>query len=369
MNFLKIAFFYFILILLQSCNNAKNYNARGAITIELSDNLYNRLKGSYMYLFESTRKTDSVLVNNKIMTFKSSMLKSIEPIQVMIRYYDLRNGNNYFLPLGFKYKSSHQYIVYSSFYADHTSTYIKAFDINGKNESYFIGSNQNIPRFEKAYLRYPGKDSIKNYKIRKHNISLIEKYPNSIVLLEQLYDYKEFFPLSEIKLLLTKFNNEVLSFELYNKLQFYIENFNEFNQKYPSFISFENQNGTSETVDSTFKKLHLIVFWASWCGPCRKEIPELLKLHQQYSSKGLTITSISIDSERNNWKNALEQEKMPWQQLLAIDSSKQLLEKNYSIKAIPKSFLFDDNKKLIRTYDGYDTSIVNTFNKLLIKYL
>jgi hypothetical protein len=68
-------------------------------------------------------------------------------------------------------------------------------------------------------------------------------------------------------------------------------------------------------------------------------------------SKGLAITSISIDGDRDRWHTALHQEKMPWQQLIAIDSTKAFIDLHYDIKVIPKAYLFNQKKELIETFD------------------
>ena len=102
-----------------------------------------------------------------------------------------------------------------------------------------------------------------------------------------------------------------------------------------------------------------------WCGPCRKEIPDLKGLYTKYTDRGLAITSISIDGDRRNWQTALIQEKMPWQQFIAIDSTKAFLELNYDIKTIPKAYLFNRKKQLIKTFDDGDGVVMaNHINSL-----
>jgi len=60
----------------------------------------------------------------------------------------------------------------------------------------------------------------------------------------------------------------------------------------------------------TSSKLNMIIIWASWCGPCIQEIPALKQLNEIYASKGLSMTTVSIDDAINLWREALQQEKM-----------------------------------------------------------
>ncbi|MDR3245868.1 MAG: AhpC/TSA family protein [Prevotellaceae bacterium] len=92
------------------------------------------------------------------------------------------------------------------------------------------------------------------------------------------------------------------------------------------------------------KKLVLIDFWASWCAPCRKEIPELKKIYEEFSSKGFEIISISIDDNKESWQNAVEKEQMSWPNFL--DETKTAKEL-FNVRAIPATFLVDESGKII----------------------
>ncbi|MFI0430225.1 redoxin domain-containing protein [Mariniflexile sp. HMF6888] len=87
------------------------------------------------------------------------------------------------------------------------------------------------------------------------------------------------------------------------------------------------------------KKYILIDFWASWCAPCRKEIPNLNEAYENYSDKGFEILSISIDKDEKAWHKALGQESMPWPNL--YDDGK--VSNSFKVKAIPATFLVDEN--------------------------
>ena len=85
------------------------------------------------------------------------------------------------------------------------------------------------------------------------------------------------------------------------------------------------------------KKYYLVDFWASWCGPCRKEIPNLKKLYELYKGKGLEIVSVSIDRKEEQWKKALKEEQLPWPN--GIDRAG--IADAYNVRAIPAIFLVD----------------------------
>lgn len=83
------------------------------------------------------------------------------------------------------------------------------------------------------------------------------------------------------------------------------------------------------------KKYVLIDFWASWCNPCRKEIPNLKKLYAQYSGKGFEIVSISIDQKKADWEKALKEERLTWPNFLDETGVAAL----YKVKFVPTMYL------------------------------
>lgn len=91
----------------------------------------------------------------------------------------------------------------------------------------------------------------------------------------------------------------------------------------------------------------LVVFWASWCGPCRQEIPELKKLYAKYKNKGISIVSISTDHNITEWKKALLYEKMSWPNLSNLPGNSKEINQTYNLNAIPSMFLLDKDNKII----------------------
>ena len=84
------------------------------------------------------------------------------------------------------------------------------------------------------------------------------------------------------------------------------------------------------------KKYALIDFWASWCGPCRKEIPNLKNLYKKYADKGFQIISISIDKKEEDWQKALKEEGLTWPNFCDREVADL-----YKVKAVPTMYLVD----------------------------
>ena len=101
----------------------------------------------------------------------------------------------------------------------------------------------------------------------------------------------------------------------------------------------------SEFVGKT--DILIIDFWASWCGPCIAEIPNLKKINDKYKDK-VSIVSISIDESSNAWLSALKKLDMPWTQLRAKNEDVKLLKEKYFFNGIPYIILLDKSGKIIQ---------------------
>jgi thiol-disulfide isomerase/thioredoxin len=180
---------------------------------------------------------------------------------------------------------------------------------------------------------------------------LIE-YPFSYHLLYKVSENKNSFSPQQIDEFLKLFKGEITQSKTFRNLSAY--NKKRFTEKNTSLPSLENINGEKSAIlDSKYKK-HLVVFWASWCGPCRQEIPLLKKMYSK-KDESIEFISISIDDDKNAWKKALNEEKMDWKQLIINDKDPnyEKIQMHFRLNgAIPYTVLLDNNSKILKSTVG-----------------
>ncbi|MDR1896704.1 MAG: AhpC/TSA family protein [Prevotellaceae bacterium] len=118
---------------------------------------------------------------------------------------------------------------------------------------------------------------------------------------------------------------------------------------------------------SDFRGQYLLIdFWASWCGPCRSENPNVVKAYLEFKDKGFTILGVSLDDEkgREKWLKAISDDKLEWAQVSDLKGWKNEAAQLYAVSAIPTNFLLDKDGKIIeRNLRG------EALSKALAKYL
>ncbi|MFT5777858.1 MAG: thiol-disulfide isomerase/thioredoxin [Crocinitomicaceae bacterium] len=113
-------------------------------------------------------------------------------------------------------------------------------------------------------------------------------------------------------------------------------------------IALKNPEGREIKLSSLRGKYVLIDFWASWCGPCRKESPNVVKMYNKYKSKGFTVYSVSLDENKEAWKAAIASDGMVWpnhvSDLLRWNSP---LPQTYGFSGIPHTVLLNPEGNII----------------------
>lgn len=117
----------------------------------------------------------------------------------------------------------------------------------------------------------------------------------------------------------------------------------------PNFTQ-NDVNGKPISLSDLKGKVVLIDFWASWCGPCRKENPNVVALYNKYKDKGFTVLSVSLDKDKASWLAAIEKDKLSWPYHVSdLKYWSNEAAKLYQVSGIPFTVLVDSNGKIINT--------------------
>jgi peroxiredoxin len=106
-------------------------------------------------------------------------------------------------------------------------------------------------------------------------------------------------------------------------------------------ISLPDTKGNTVNLSSFKGRVVLIDFWASWCGPCRRANPHVVKLYEKYKGKGFEVFGVSIDSKKDDWLRAIKHDNIPYTQVNDADGWNAATAAKYGVDAIPATFLLN----------------------------
>jgi peroxiredoxin len=108
-------------------------------------------------------------------------------------------------------------------------------------------------------------------------------------------------------------------------------------------------NDKELSLSSLRGKIVLIDFWASWCGPCRKEMPNVKRCYEKYKNKGFEILGVSLDKDRAEWLEAISKDGLTWPQVSDLKFWQSEAVQTYAVQSIPYTVLIDKAGKIIAT--------------------
>ena len=112
-------------------------------------------------------------------------------------------------------------------------------------------------------------------------------------------------------------------------------------------IALSDTTGTPVPLSSLRGKYVLVDFWASWCGPCRAENPNVVRMYNKFKDKGFAIYSVSLDKAKDSWTKAIRNDNLTWTHVSDLKFWQSAAAQQYGVQAIPATFLLDRNGKII----------------------
>lgn len=112
-------------------------------------------------------------------------------------------------------------------------------------------------------------------------------------------------------------------------------------------FSAPNPEGKVVSLKESLGKVTIVDFWASWCGPCRQENPNVVAIYKELHSKGLNIIGVSLDKEASKWKEAIAKDGLTWTHVSNLKFWEEPIAKQYGVESIPATFILDASGKVV----------------------
>ncbi len=265
-----------------------------------------------------------------------------------------------------------------NFKGDLDSPYFHTIKINGGKKIHFFLENThmeitgNVNDLENIKVSGSKEDKLfRSYSINsifeeKAGMEIITKYPDHVFSAFTAFYYFQIHNLKPEKMesILNSFSDPV-------KRSVYYFHLNELYKRLirvavskpaPEF-NLPDQNGKSHQLNEFRGKYVLIDFWASWCSPCRKSNPKLVEAYKMFKNRSFTIIGISVDTDREKWLKAIEDDILTWTNLSEVNGWGDIT-RLYGIKAIPQNFLIDPAGIIIEKNIEPD-KLINVLDKIL----
>ena len=338
----------FVLTVL-SCQSAKDeYSIKGTIAgVETGKVYLLKLVG------EQPQSIDTANVVGGKFTFKGKM---VTPDIRMLRLNDQDYFAQFFLDnanitVTAKKDSLRSTKITGSPTQDIFKTYIAEMEKLNKEVLALQGKYQNAmttgntSEADKAKIDYQAiidnnKVYTKNF-VKEHSNSVVSAYITLFQLADQI-------DVAELDSLASKFAPELSKSEYVVKINERIQE-----QKKTAIgivapdFTMNDPEGKPIQLSSLRGKIVLVDFWAAWCGPCRQENPNVVKLYQQYHDKGFEILGVSLDKNKEDWLKAIKADNLTWMHVSDLQYWQNAAARLYGVNAIPQSFLLDKDGKII----------------------
>lgn len=210
-----------------------------------------------------------------------------------------------------------------------------------------------------AYYRHTtvsgskAQDRFADYSKRQRDVQIadfIQEDPSSIVTAYVLYrNYSYRLSPGEIREYASQLDKSLHGTQYVNVLQDLANTLESVStgKKAPDFAS-TTPDGQTERLSSHLGKGYVLLdFWAAWCGPCRKENPNVVAAYQKYKDKGFSVYGVSLDKSKDSWLKAIADDGLTWAQVSDLTYWKSDAADLYGVRAIPSNFLIDPDGVIV----------------------
>ena len=132
-------------------------------------------------------------------------------------------------------------------------------------------------------------------------------------------------------------------------------------------IVMNDPDGNERKLSDLRGSVVLLDFWASWCGPCRRENPSVVRAYEKYKDQGFEVFSVSLDSDANRWRKAIEQDQLTWPNHVSdLQGWRNGAAREYGISSIPHTMLIDRDGAILATHlrgSGVESALRGVFGK------
>lgn len=202
---------------------------------------------------------------------------------------------------------------------------------------------------------------------QQYNVNFIKDHIKTGVAQILLESNYQTFALEDVELISQAMKQKQVNNDLSHSINQYIDGVKKtkIGSQY-SDLKFPNEQDQIVNLSDYIhkNKVTMIDFWASWCAPCLAEIPHLVTVYDKYKPQGFEIVGISLDKNKESWKNAITSFGMTWPQMSDLKGWKSAASNQYGVTAIPFTLLVDQDGKIIgKNLHGKD--LENKLNELL----